>query len=63
MNKQVFTMEFTGRSVGAIGITHRCIENVKADCISDAYKALYHTHEHISDLVVDGKPVDIRTLK
>ena len=42
-----FTIRFTGRQKGAIGITHRCKDIVIAPDEATAYLKLYDRWEHI----------------
>ena len=49
-----YKFEFTGRLIGAIGITYLCTKEVYADSIEQAKLKLYDTHEHISNIVLQN---------
>jgi len=51
--EQVFTCRFNGREVGAIGVFHDFEINIVAENIDAARLAVYKTHEHLSDLVIN----------
>ena len=50
-----FTIRFTGRQKGAIGILHRCKDIVIAPDEATAHLKLYNRWEHISHLCVVSK--------
>ena len=45
---KTYYFEFTGRQVGAIGITENHVKEVRAETYDKAVTKLYDTHEHIS---------------
>lgn len=50
---RTYTARFTGREVGAIGITYYIVTEVNAENEEKATLALYDRYEHISGLKLD----------
>lgn len=50
-----YTFYFGGRRIGAIGIMLHYRVTVVADDVQEARRALYNTHEHISDVILERR--------
>lgn len=57
-----YIIKFIGRKVGAIGVTHACKLEVWAANERHAVLRVYETHEHLSQVSVNGKPFELSNL-
>ena len=53
---KLYTLNFKGRQVGAIGIFSEFTEQIMADNIEQAWLRLYDTHAHITRGCWSAKP-------
>jgi len=51
-----YTIKFQGRQVGAIGIFSNFTVKVYAETPKDAILKVYETHEHLTEVIVNGRP-------
>ena len=50
-----YNIEFIGRKAGAIGVTYKIQDTIKASSEADFIEKLYKKYEHVSRLRVNNK--------